>query len=386
MSDRPKVVAVNGSPHVGFGNTSLLLQMLKEALGGHGVDLEEIPLQGQEIGYCVGCAMCLDKGRCWQSDDYRAVSERLLSGDGVILASPVYVFQVTGQMKTFLDRSLPLGHKPRGSWKPGLAVSVSAGYGETEVARYLSGTLRMFGAFSVGELTAIAVAPGGFLGREAIEARAEDLARDLAGAIKDGRRYPATDRDLSFWRFMGGLIAERKAIMADDDRHWRKLGLYDSFEVYIQQEYAEPAGNPEARKAWLRNLISEQRTKKKGEKEMSDQQSSGGGAAAAKTCLELLQLMPKGFNAEAAGDMKAVYQFEVSGDEEFTAHLAIADGQCRFHDGPADSPDVIIKTPAKLWLKISKGETNGQMAFMTGKFKAKGDLGLLMKLNSLFNR
>lgn len=106
--------------------------------------------------------------------------------------------------------------------------------------------------------------------------------------------------------------------------------------------------------------------------------------AGIETCRELLQVMPENLKADKAGDMKAVYQFVVSGSEEFTAHLAIADGGCVFHDGPAEAPDVIITTPADVWLKVSRGEINGQLAFMTGKFKAKGDLGLLLKLNSLF--
>ena len=62
----------------------------------------------------------------------------LLEAEGIILASPVYFRHVTGQMKTFFDRSLALGHKPRPTWKPGLAISVSAGLGETDTADYLA--------------------------------------------------------------------------------------------------------------------------------------------------------------------------------------------------------------------------------------------------------
>jgi putative sterol carrier protein len=95
-------------------------------------------------------------------------------------------------------------------------------------------------------------------------------------------------------------------------------------------------------------------------------------------------MMSLSFKASAAGTLEAVYQFEVSGDENFIAHLAIADGRCVHHDGPAEKPNVIIKTLADVWLKISKGELNGQKAFMDGRYKVEGDVTLLLKLKSLF--
>ena len=226
MSGNYRVVAVNGSPHEGFGNTSQMLAMFKDPLSREGFDLEEISLSRQHIEYCAGCGLCLEKGACWIRDDHKAVVQKLLEADAVILASPVYFRNVTGQMKTFLDRSLGYGHRPRGTWKPGLAVCVSAGWGETLVAPYLAQTLRVFGAFAVGQLTAIAVGPGGFVGRELVEDRATHLARDLAAAVREGRRYPACDQDLDYWHFMGGLVKENRDFMQADYEHWQKLGYW----------------------------------------------------------------------------------------------------------------------------------------------------------------
>lgn len=254
---RKKVVAINGSPHVGIGNTDQMIQMLAAGLEARDVDLEQIHLAGKNIGYCIGCALCLDKGKCWQNDDYNPIIEKILAADGVILASPVYVMQVTGQMKTFLDRSLPYGHKPRDSWKPGLTLSVSAGMAETEVADYLSRCLRIFGAFPVGAFTAIAVTPGAFMGKDAVAQRADDLARDLAQAIERGQRYPATDRDLFFWQFMGRLVRESREVMNDDFEHWNKLGLYEGFESYVKQSTAPPLADAKTRRQWMSAVIAE---------------------------------------------------------------------------------------------------------------------------------
>ena len=385
MSENQTIVAVNGSPHAGVGNTSMMIEMLRGPLAAEGFNLEIINLCEKEIDYCYGCGFCLEKGKCWIEDEHRAIANQLLSADGIILGSPVYVFHVTGQMKTFLDRSLAYGHKPRSTWKPGLAVSVSAGLGETQTAEYLAGVLRVYGAFAVGKLTALAVGPGEFIGRDAVEARAQELAHDLARAIKEKRRRPASDMDLRFYQFMGDLVKRHKdRVMKHDYKHWQENGLYNGFESYIQQTTAEISYNPTARDAWIKELIANHKKRKK-QKMGGPAPTANRGPQVAQSCAELLQMMPLGFNRTESDGLEAIYQFEISGEENFTACLKISAGQCSYHDGPSDNPAVIIKPPADVWLAISKGELDGQQAFMSGKYKVEGDLSLLLRLKSLFS-
>ena len=240
MSRQGKIVAINGSPHGGIGNTSLMIEMFRPTSQEAGFDLEVITLHDKDIGYCTGCAVCIEKGKCWIPDDHRGIVKKLLEADGIILGCPVYFFQVTGQMKTFLDRSLAWGHKPRDKHKPGLAVSVPAVFGEEEVGAYLARMLHVYGAYSVGALTALATGPGGFLGKEAVEARAADLARDLIAAVKEKRRYPVTSADLFFYLHIGWLIKRnRDTMMQDDCRHWEEKGFYQGFEKYVDQEWVQ---------------------------------------------------------------------------------------------------------------------------------------------------
>jgi multimeric flavodoxin WrbA/putative sterol carrier protein len=382
MSDQLRVVAVNGSPHAGVGNTSIMIQMMKPVFAKEGIDLEEICLSEKRIEYCVGCGVCIEKGKCWRQDDHGEIVAKLLAADGVILASPVYFKHVTAQMKTFIDRSLAYGHKPRTTWKPGIAISVSAGMAETATADYLAGLLRTYGAFSVGTLTGIAVGPGSFMGTDVINARAKDLAGDLSRAIKEKRRYPATDGDLFFYLFMGDLVRRQKDFMHDDFRHWEESGLYKGFETYVGQTFANPPYDPEMRKEWVRGMIAEEVEKAKSKAgKLNDKPST---PQSARTCRELLAMMPAGFKKDVAPGLDVVYQFEISGQEEFVAHLRISDGNCVFVDGPHAKPDVTVKSPSDVWLSISKGEMNGQTAFMSGKYRVEGDLTLLMKLGSLF--
>jgi multimeric flavodoxin WrbA len=376
MTESYRVIAINGSPHEGFGNTSQMLTMLRQNLAREGLELEEIFLSQQQIGYCTGCGTCLETEGCWVRDDYKSVVRTVLEADAVILASPVYFLNVTAQMKTFLDRSLGYGHRPQQGWKPGLALSVSAGYGESWVAEYLGQVMRTFGAFPVGKFTAIAVGPGEFLGREAVEARAADLARDLAQAVKEGRRYPPTDQDLGYWLFMGNLIKENRDFMVSDYEHWQEAGLFRSFEAYVGQRRSQPspAGQVKPPQADTR-----QKTTAAPTTTGSETPVAGPGS-----CRELLERMPLAVNPVEAAGLTATYQFEVSGSEDFTAHLAVADGKVSFHAGPAEEPDLIIKTPAEVWLAISRGELDGTQAYMSGQFRIKGDLGMLIKLKTLF--
>jgi multimeric flavodoxin WrbA/putative sterol carrier protein len=375
MTEEYRVVAVNGSPHEGFGNTSQMLAMLRENLAPEGLALEEILLSQYQIGFCTGCATCLETGSCWVRDDYNSVVRNVLEADAVILASPVYFFNVTAQMKTFLDRSLGYAHRPRGDWKPGLTLSVSAGHGESWVADYLGRVIRAFGAFPVGKFTAIAVGPGEFLGKPAVAARAADLARDLAQAVKEGRRYPATDHDLAYWQFMSSLIKQNRDLMAADYEHWQSLGLFRSFETYVSQTRskgevpAPPPPGPGEQPAAAPEAVF---------------RPDAGPSEFPGTVRELLEMMPRALNPTVARGLTATYQFEVSGDENFTAHLVIADGQATFHEGPAAKPGIIIKTPAEVWMAIAKKELDGTTAYLAGQFRIQGDLGLLIKLKTLF--
>ncbi|MBI4799269.1 MAG: NAD(P)H-dependent oxidoreductase [Desulfarculus sp.] len=391
MSQTPTVVALNGSPHAGIGNSAQMIEMLRPGLTAQGLALEVITLAGQEIVYCQGCGWCMEKGACWIKDDHRAIMQRLLEADAVILASPVYFFHVTAQMKTFLDRCLAWGHKPRTSWKPGLAISVAASVGEVETAEYLGGVLKVFGAFSVGRFTALATGPGGFLGLEAVQARADDLAADLARAVKEKRRYPATGHDLIFYLFMKDLVAAHKdSVMGHDYKHWQDCGLLESFEAYVGQKQTHPPFNSEMRQAWIKQMMAARQAGQDPAKANravppSPQPAAApAGPQAARTCRELLRMMPLGFNPQAAQGLSAIYQLEVREGEEFTAHLAISDGACQYVEGPAPQPDVIIKTPAHVWLAIAQGRQDGQAAFMSGQYQVEGNLMLLLRLKELF--
>ncbi len=105
-----------------------------------------------------------------------------------------------------------------------------------------------------------------------------------------------------------------------------------------------------------------------------------------RTCAQAIEGMALSFDPEQAGNLEAVIQFHVSGEGGGEWYLTIEDGQCRCERGVAAEPTLTITTPADVWLAIARKELSGTKAFMTGKFKAKGQMGLLLKMDKLFSR
>lgn len=96
--------------------------------------------------------------------------------------------------------------------------------------------------------------------------------------------------------------------------------------------------------------------------------------------------MPGNFNADAAKGMDAVIQFNLGGDGGGTWHVTIKDGACAVTEGAHASPKMTMTMAASDYVDMINGKLNGQMAFMSGKLKIAGDMGLAMKMQSLFKR
>lgn len=102
------------------------------------------------------------------------------------------------------------------------------------------------------------------------------------------------------------------------------------------------------------------------------------------TVAGVMQQMESRFKADKAVGMNATFQFDITGDGGGQWNAVIVDGQATFNEGTSDAPTVTITAAADDWIRIVNGQLNPQMAFMTGKIKVKGDLGLATKLGTLF--
>jgi multimeric flavodoxin WrbA len=100
---RPKVVAVIGSPRR-RGNTATLVDAAIEELESGGCECTRIVLADKRIEFCSGHVFCGERA-CPHDDDMAGILEQVYAADGLILATPIYYENVSGQMKTFMDRN-----------------------------------------------------------------------------------------------------------------------------------------------------------------------------------------------------------------------------------------------------------------------------------------
>ena len=73
---------------------------------GHQVEL--LSLRGKSVAFCRGCFVCQEQRRCVIRDDADLICRKALEADVLVFASPIYYYEMSGQLKTLLDRLNPL--------------------------------------------------------------------------------------------------------------------------------------------------------------------------------------------------------------------------------------------------------------------------------------
>src|SRR5215472_3606238 len=102
------------------------------------------------------------------------------------------------------------------------------------------------------------------------------------------------------------------------------------------------------------------------------------------TVAETFESMLSNFNPEKAAGLNKTLQWNISGNATEKWALHVHDQNCELISGGVEQPDILFQASEKDWLALSQGELDGMMAFMTGKLKVVGDMGLMVKVRSLF--
>ncbi len=105
-----KVIGINGSPRKTW-NTATLLGKALEGVASQGVETELVHLYDLDFKGCTNCFACKLRGgesygRCALRDGLTPVLDAIAGADGLVLGSPIYFGNVTGEMRSFLERLL----------------------------------------------------------------------------------------------------------------------------------------------------------------------------------------------------------------------------------------------------------------------------------------
>ena len=101
---------------------------------------------------------------------------------------------------------------------------------------------------------------------------------------------------------------------------------------------------------------------------------------------EVFEAMPGAFLPEKAGNAKALIQFVMTGQDACRWVVDVAEGKCQTREETAPQPDVTVTMDAGDYVALSSGKLDPMMAFMTGKIKVTGNIGLMMQLLQWFKR
>lgn len=179
-----RIVILNGSPRR-KGNTSMLVKAFTGGAESAGHTVTEFFLDGMDIHGCKGCfgGHSSKECPCVQRDDMDKIYPAVKASDVVVLASPLYYWTMSGQLRTALDRLFALeegdGNLLRGNGRAAVLLMAAEGYGFEEAALYYDHLMEHLRWKNLGKVLC-----GGVMDVGDIEGRKElDAARELGRSL-----------------------------------------------------------------------------------------------------------------------------------------------------------------------------------------------------------
>jgi multimeric flavodoxin WrbA len=239
-----KIIAIIGSYRKG-GNTSRIVKMVAEKMQSAATQLsvplefEAIYLGHTNLRFCRGCRVCFDRGedKCPLKDDLLALKARVQTADGVIFATPVYVDDVSGSMKNWIDRMAHVCHRPQFMGKCAFLLATTGTSPTGHAIRTLGAAASSWGFHIPGQA---GFKTGAIMPQADIESRyqkkTDQVAHTLLTAIY--KRQYSRPGFVSLMTFrIQQWYYQRKTQESLDYRYWKGQGWTDSGrEYYIHHQ------------------------------------------------------------------------------------------------------------------------------------------------------
>lgn len=178
-----KVLILSTSPRKNSNSDALAEEFAKGAReAGH--EVEKISLIGKDIQFCRGCLACQTTKRCVIHDDAdKIVQEKMLHADVLVFATPIYYYEMSGQMKTLLDRANPL-YSADYAFRDVYFLSAAAEDDDQVCSRAVNGLEGWIACFPKAHLSGVvfggnATEPGSIQGNPAL-VKAYDMGKSIS--------------------------------------------------------------------------------------------------------------------------------------------------------------------------------------------------------------
>jgi len=150
-----KILVIFGS-HNKKGAGSKTVEIFKSKLASTEYSFETVFLSDYEINSCRGCTVCFKKKECIIKDDVTSIVEKMKSSDGIIFVTPIYAMNISGLLKTFIDRISYMLHKPALYEKHSYIIITTDVGGFKPISAYMRYLMNAFGIYNTGYTGVIA--------------------------------------------------------------------------------------------------------------------------------------------------------------------------------------------------------------------------------------
>ena len=119
-------------------NSEILAKETERGAKDAGHEVEFITLKDKQIAFCKGCMACQRLGKCVINDDAVWITEKIKNADAVVWATPVYYYEMSGQMKTLIDRANSL-FASKNNFSEVYLITTSADSSESVIQTVING-------------------------------------------------------------------------------------------------------------------------------------------------------------------------------------------------------------------------------------------------------
>lgn len=244
-----KIFGFIGSPLKENSNTYTLTKMMLDKLieMDENIEYELLTAGHVQINHCRGCWSCMKMEKCPldKIDDMASLKQKMVDADFIIWGSPVYAMQVSGQMKTFLDRLANWYHIMNLAGKSGMTVTTITGSGLEEVQKYLRRIFCATGVKVVADLEAYGTFPKTLVNPEEAKKEAWKTAEKVYPYIT-GEKQIETDESLErCFQTRKHMVTTCANWLPGHYKYWRENGMLElnSFAKLLENQRSSKAQN-----------------------------------------------------------------------------------------------------------------------------------------------